>query len=86
MNAKTKEENDRAARIREVGLAKYPNSSLIKVKLGFYHWTNGLNWWADDISAELRKANAIGREVLAKDNLTRQVKRLARGSAVTGRE
>ena len=77
MNAKTKEENDRAARIWEEGLAKYPDSSLIKVKLGFYHWTNGFNWWADDISAELRKANAIGREVLAKDNLTPQVKRLA---------
>jgi TolB-like protein/class 3 adenylate cyclase len=77
MNAKTKEENDRAARIWEEGLAKYPDSSLIKVKLGFYHWTNGFNFWADDISAELRKANAIGREVLAKDNLTPQVKRLA---------
>jgi len=77
MNAGTKEENDRAARIWEEGLAKYPDSSLIKVKLGFYHWTNGFNWWADDISAELRKANAIGREVLAKDNLTPQVKRLA---------
>jgi adenylate cyclase len=77
MNAGTKEENDRAARIWEEGLAKYPDSSLIKVKLGFYHWTNGFNWWADDISTELRKANAIGREVLAKDNLTPQVKRLA---------
>ena len=77
MNAKTKEEDDRAARIWEEGLAKYPGSSLIKVKLGFYHWTNGFNWWADDISAEFRKANEIGREVLAKDNLTPQVKRLA---------
>jgi adenylate cyclase len=77
MNAGTKEENDRAGRIWEEGLAKYPDSSLIKVKLGFYHWTNGFNLWADDVSAELRKANAIGREVLAKDNLTPQVKRLA---------
>ena len=77
MNAGTKEENDHAARIWEEGLTKYPDSSLIKVKLGFYHWTNGFNFWADDISAELRKANAIGREVLAKDNLTPQVKRLA---------
>jgi adenylate cyclase len=77
MNAGTKEENDRAGRIWEEGLAKYPDSSLIKVKLGFYHWTNALNWWADDISAEFRKANTIGREVLAEDNLTPQVKRLA---------
>ena len=77
MNAKTKEENDRAARIWEDGLAKYPGSSLIKVKLGFYHFTNGFNWWADDIAAEFRKASEIAREVLAKDNLTPQVKRLA---------
>ena len=77
MNAKTKEENDRAARIWEEGLKKYPDSSLIKVKLGFYHWTNALNWWADDIPAEFRKANEIAREVIAKDNLTPQVKRLA---------
>jgi adenylate cyclase len=77
MNAKTKEENDRAARIWEEGLAKYPGSSLLKVKLGFYHSTNGFNWWADDIAAEFRKASEIAREVLAKDNLTPQVKRLA---------
>jgi adenylate cyclase len=77
MNAKTKEENDRAARIWEEGLAKYPGSSLLKVKLGFYHFTNGFNWWADDIAAEFRKASEIAREVLAKDNLTPQVKRLA---------
>ena len=77
MNAKTKEENDHAARIWEDGLAKYPGSSLIKVKLGFYHFTNGFNWWADDIAAEFRKASEIAREVLAKDNLTPQVKRLA---------
>ena len=77
MNAKTKEENDHAARIWEEGLTKYPDSSLIKVKLGFYHWTNALNWWADDIPAEFRKANEIAREVIAKDNLTPQVKRLA---------
>jgi len=44
MNAGTKEENNRAARIWEEGLTKYPDSSLIKVKLGFYHFTNGFNW------------------------------------------
>ena len=77
MNAGTKQENDHAAQIWEEGLTKYPDSSLIKVKLGFYHWTNGFNWWADDIAAEFRKASEIAREVLAKDNLTPQVKRLA---------
>ena len=56
MNATSREENDRAGRIWEEGLAKYPNSNLLKVKLGCYHFMAGLNWWSDDIPAEYRKA------------------------------
>jgi adenylate cyclase len=77
MNAKTKEENDRAARIWEEGLAKYPDSNLLKVKLGFYHFISGFSFWSDDIPAEYRKGGEIVREVLARENLSPQVKRLA---------
>ena len=77
MNATTREENDRAGRIWEEGLAKYPNSSLLKVKLSFYHFIAGFGFWSDDIPAEYRKAGALVREALAKDSLTPQVKRLA---------
>jgi hypothetical protein len=41
MNARSKEDNDRAGRIWEEGLTKYPDSSLLKVKLERY--PNGLN-------------------------------------------
>ena len=34
MNANSREDNDRAGRIGEQGLAKYPDSNLLKVKLG----------------------------------------------------
>ena len=77
MNASSKEENDRAGRIWEEGLAKYPDSSLLKVKLGWYHFTSGFSFWSDDIPGEYRKGGKIVREVLAKDNLTPQVKRYA---------
>ena len=42
MNATSKEENDRAGQIWEEGLAKYPDSNLLKVKLGFYHFDGRL--------------------------------------------
>ena len=77
LNATSREENDRAGRIWEEGLAKYPDSSLLKVKLSFYHFIAGFGFWSDDIPAEYRKAGVLVREVLAKENLTPQVKRLA---------
>jgi adenylate cyclase len=77
MNATTKEENDRAGKIWEEGLAKYPDSNLLKVKLGFYHFMSGFSFWSDDIPAAFRKAGEIVREVLARENLSPQVKRLA---------
>ena len=77
INATSKEENDRAKRIFEEGLAKYPDSNLLKVKLGWYHFLAGWNFWSDDIPADFRKAGILVREVLAKENLSPQVKRLA---------
>ena len=77
MNANSKEDNDRAGRIWEEGLAKYPDSSLLKVKLGWYHWKAAFIWWSDDIPSDYRKAGELVRGVLATDNLSPQVKRLA---------
>ena len=77
MNSSSKADNDHAGRIWEEGLAKYPDSSLLKVKLGWYHFRAGWNWWSDDIPADFRKAGELARAVLAKEDLTPQVKRLA---------
>ena len=77
MNASSREEDDRAGKICEEGLAKYPNSSLLKVKLGWYHFQAGLNAWSDDIPVEYHKAGELVRSVLASDDLSPQVKRLA---------
>jgi adenylate cyclase len=77
MNASSKADNDHAGRIWEEGLAKYPDSSLLKVKLGWYHFKAGWQWWSDDIPADFRKAGELARTVLAKEDLSPQVKRLA---------
>jgi adenylate cyclase len=77
MNATSREENDRAGKIWEEGLTKYPNSSLLKVKLGFYHFEAGWDFWTDDVQEEFRKSAALAKSVLAQENLTPQVKRLA---------
>jgi adenylate cyclase len=77
MNSTSKADNDRAGRIWEEGLAKYPDSNLLKVKLGWYHMQAGLNFWSDDVPAEFRKAGELVRTVLAKENVSPQVKRLA---------
>ena len=47
------------------------------MKLGFYHYRAGWNFWSDDIPAEFRKAGELARAVLAKENLSPQVNRLA---------
>ena len=77
INAKSRQDNDRAGRVWEEGLAKYPDSNLLKVKLGWYHMKAGWRWWSDDVAAEFRKAGELSRAVLAANNLSPQVKRLA---------
>ena len=77
MNASSKTDNDRAGRIWEEGLAKYPDSNLLKVKLGWYHFRAGSNFWSDDVPADFHKAGELVRAALAKDNVSPQVKRLA---------
>ena len=77
LKASSREENDRAGRIWEEGLAKYPDSNLLKIKLGWYHARAGWMGWSDDVPAEFRKASELARAVLAENNLSPQVRRLA---------
>ena len=75
--ASSKEATDRAARTAEEGLAKYPNSNLLKMQLAWAHFTAVWNHYSDDIPADLRKTGELTRSVLAHDNLSPQVKKLA---------
>ena len=52
MQQQTKESYRRAAEIWEEGLSKFPNSTLLKVKLGFYHFFNAFNFFSDDMESD----------------------------------
>ena len=77
VNSSSKKDDDCAAQIWEEGLAKYRELNLLKVKLGFYHYRVGWNFWSNDIPAEFRKAGVLVRAVLAKEDLSPQVNWLA---------
>jgi adenylate cyclase len=73
----TKEGIERSGEIWREGLAKFPNSSLIKVKLGWHHITRAANFISDVPLADVRKASELVRQVLAQEHLSLQVERLA---------
>jgi adenylate cyclase len=75
--ASSKEATERAARVAEEGLAKYPDSNLIKIQLAWAHFTLVWNGYSTDSAADLRKTGELTRSVLANDNLSTQVKKLA---------
>jgi adenylate cyclase len=74
--ASSKAELDRAGPLLSEGLAKYPDSYLIKVQLAWYHFAAAWSLWSDDIQGDYRKAGQLVREVLAGENLSPQAKRL----------
>jgi TolB-like protein/Tfp pilus assembly protein PilF len=73
----TKDDYERAAAIYHEGLARFPDSKLLKAKLGFYHFFYAFNFFSKDPASDYRKAGDLAREVLATQPLTPQVARLA---------
>jgi TolB-like protein/DNA-binding winged helix-turn-helix (wHTH) protein len=77
MNADSKAEFDRAGAIFREGLAKYPDSALIKVKLAWNYWSTAWAFYSDDLTADFREADRLVSEVLARENLSPEVRRVA---------
>jgi TolB-like protein/tetratricopeptide (TPR) repeat protein len=73
----TKEGIERSGEIWREGLAKFPSSPLLKVKLGWYHMMRVMIFVSDDPPADVRKAGELARQVLANEHLSPQVARLA---------
>ena len=73
----TKEGIERSGEIWRGGLAKFPSSPLLKVKLGWHHLTRAVIFISDDPQADVRKAGHLARQVLASEYLDPQVARLA---------
>jgi TolB-like protein/class 3 adenylate cyclase/Tfp pilus assembly protein PilF len=76
MAAETKEDYKRSQQIWENGLQRFPNSSLLRIKLGFAHYVAAFNWKSDDPAGDFKRASELAREGLAGDNLSPQTQRL----------
>ena len=73
----TKEGIERSGEIWKEGLAKFPGSPLLKVKLGWHHMVRAYTFVSDDPSADIRKAGGLARQVLGSEHVSPQVARLA---------
>ena len=73
----TKEGIERSGEIWREGLAKFPSSPLLKVKLGWHHMIRVVIFVSDHPPADVRKSGELARQVLANEHLSPQVARLA---------
>ena len=73
----TREGNAEAGRIWTQGLAEFPKSSLLRLKLGFYHTTTVVSGWSDQPTEDIRSAGRLVREAFAMKGLTPMEKKLA---------
>jgi adenylate cyclase len=76
MNAGSPDELARAGAIWEEGLEHYPDSALLKTKLGWRHWTAAWRYW-DDLEHNFAEADRLVSEALAQDDLSPEVQRSA---------
>jgi TolB-like protein/class 3 adenylate cyclase len=76
MAAKTKEDYKRAEQIWQDGLKKFPNSSLLRIKLGFAYYFAAWTWQSDDLAGDFKRASELAHEGLAGENLSPQTQRL----------
>jgi TolB-like protein len=73
----TRDGIERSGEIWREGLAKFPDSHLLNVKLAWHHLVRAANFVSDDPPADVRKAGELVRQVLANEHLSSQVARLA---------
>ena len=76
----TAEGVEQAGQIWEEGLAKFPNSALLQVNLGWYHLGRAYNGFSNDPTSDFRKAGELVRQALAHPNPLRSSGGSATGS------
>ena len=72
----TPETNAEAGRIWSEGLAEFPNSALLRIKLGFYHKHQVALGWSENPGEDIRRAGQLVREAFAMTGLTPMERRL----------
>src|SRR4029079_9431156 len=73
----TKEGIERSGEIWREGLAKFPSSQLLKVKLGWHHMVRAYRFVSADAQDDVRRSGVLARQVLANEHVSPQVARLA---------
>ena len=72
----TPEATERARETSTEGLSRFPNSTLLKLELGYAHFLRGWNGWSDNITADYQQAGKLVREALAQPTLPPMGRRL----------
>jgi TolB-like protein/class 3 adenylate cyclase len=67
---------ERAMKVAEEGLSKFPESALLKIELGLAYFIRGYNGWSDDLTADYQRAGTLVREAWAKPALSPMERRL----------
>ncbi|WP_373413860.1 adenylate/guanylate cyclase domain-containing protein [Ensifer aridi] len=66
----TPETTQEASRITAEGMAKFPDSALLKFNMGFINYVRGVNGWSQDPQEDLRKVVELARQGMANHNLS----------------
>ena len=61
----TAEDNARARQIWQEGLAKYPSSGLLRIKIGWAHMVDAIFSWTENREGAMATAAALAEEGLA---------------------
>jgi TolB-like protein/class 3 adenylate cyclase len=76
INADNREEYNRSGVIWHEGLEKFPDSALLRIKLGFFYYMRPYGLWSDDPAEDYRRAGEFARAGFAGQYLSPQVRRL----------
>jgi TolB-like protein/DNA-binding response OmpR family regulator len=72
-----REDLEKAGEIWREGLARYPDSAMLRAKLGWYHFNHAWNGGVDDPGPDMTMAHRYAEEVLRRREASPQPRRLA---------
>jgi tetratricopeptide (TPR) repeat protein len=67
---------EKAGEIWREGLVKFPNSPLLNLKLGWYHWERAWDGFGDTAATDYQRAGELARKAFTYQNLTPLERRL----------
>ncbi|KQV66203.1 adenylate/guanylate cyclase domain-containing protein [Rhizobium sp. Root1220] len=66
----SRETTEQALRLLTEGLSKFPDSALLKIKLGLAYFIRGWNGWSENLPADYQQAATLAREAMAQPTLS----------------